>query len=258
MNFSKTFSNRNISIIPSDIRKYFVFISVFIIATSMISTHELVLTESTMMGNLMRCYKKGNSGKKILLIGNVHGDEKAGILLSIRILNEIFSKDKLANTLICIPCANPDGGVLDTRMNANLIDINRNFPSTNWIYQDSAKMKKDKKGYWGGMKPASEIETKFILKVDSLYNPEVIIIFHQFLDLVNYDGIGLPLAEYITKVTGMKLENDMGYETPGSIGSYFGNDKRKEIVTVELPENPPDSLQQSLTKAIVELIEKGY
>lgn len=224
----------------------------------MITSEELVLTERTQMGNQIRCYKKGDSGKKILLIGSIHGFEKAGILLSVKILNEVFAKEKLANTLLCIPSANPDGNILETRMNASRIDINRNFPSTNWVYVDSAKLKNEKIYFWGGMEPASEIETKFIMKVDSIYNPEIIIVFHQFLDLVNYDGIGLPLAEYLSKSTGMKLESDMGYETPGSMGSYFGNDKRKEMITVELPENPPDSLQQSLTKAIVDLVEKGY
>jgi murein peptide amidase A len=219
---------------------------------------ELVLTQKTQNGNLIRCYKKGDSGKKILLIGSVHGFEKAGILLSVKILNEIFATDKLSNTLICIPSANPDGNVLDTRMNANRIDINRNFPATNWVYVDSAKLKNEKIFFWGGAEPASEIETRFIMKVDSIYNPEIIIVFHQFLDLVNYDGIGLPLAEYIIKETGMKLEQDLGYDTPGSMGSYFGTDKRKEMVTIELPENPPDSLQQSLTKAIVDLVVKDY
>jgi murein peptide amidase A len=231
----------------------------FLFFTSWIgSLDELVLTQKTSMGNVIRCYKKGDTGKKILLIGSIHGFEKAGILLSVKILNEVFAKEKLANTLLCIPSANPDGNILDTRMNANRIDINRNFPSSNWKYVDSAKLKNEKIYFWGGSEAASEIETKFILKVDSLYNPEIIIVFHQFLDLVNYDGKGLTLAEYITKSTGMKLESDLGYETPGSMGSYFGIDKGKEIVTIELPEEPPDSLQKSITKAIVQVVEKGY
>lgn len=227
-------------------------------AAAIIGSSELVLTQETPMGNVLRCYKKGNSGKKILLIGSVHGMERAGVILSVKILNEVFSKDKLANTLLCIPSANPDGSLLETRMNSNRIDINRNFPSSNWSYVDSAKLKKEKKFFWGGASPASEIETKFILKVDSIYDPEIILIFHQFLDCINYDGKGQTIAEYIAKSTGMKMEQDLGIETPGSMGSYFGMDKQKEVVTIELPENPPDSLQQSLLNTIVGIVEKGY
>ena len=221
-------------------------------------TDELVLTVKTPLNNKIRCYIKGNSGEKILLIGCIHGNEKAGILLSVKVLNEIFAKKELKNTLILIPTLNPDGNILNTRANSNRIDINRNFPSTNWTYSDSSQLKPNKKDYWGGKSPASEIETKFILRVDSIFQPGAIIILHQFMDCVQYDGTGLRLAEFISKRSGQKLMDDIGYSTTGSIGSYFGDDKRKEVVTIEIPENPPDSLQQNLINVLIEVIEKGY
>lgn len=220
--------------------------------------NSLVLVKASPLNNLIRCYKSGLTGKKILLIGSIHGDEKAGILLSVKVLNEIFAGRLNKNTLICIPAANPDGNMLNTRTNSNKIDINRNFPAANWVLVDSATMKKDKKRYWGGMATASEIETRFILKVDSIYNPSAIIILHQFLDCVQYDGTGRPLAEFIAGITGQKLLDNIGYKTEGSIGSYFGDDKKKEVITIEIPENPPDSLQQNIVKALVDVVQKGY
>ena len=233
-------------------------LSVSIYAFRNAYTDELALTVKTKLDNNIRCYFKGNSGKKILLIGCIHGNEKAGILLSVKILNEVFSKKELKNTLILIPTLNPDGNILNTRTNSNRIDINRNFPSTNWAYSDTSKLKPDKRKYWGGVSPASEIETKFILRVDSIFQPDAIIILHQFMDCVQYDGAGLLLAEFISKRSGQKLMNDIGYATTGSIGSYFGEDKRKEVVTIEMPENPPDSLRQNLINVLIEVIEKGY
>lgn len=233
-------------------------LSVSICAFRNIFSDELVLTEKTPLNNKIRCYIKGNSGEKILLIGCIHGNEKAGILLSVKVLNEIFAKKELKNTLICVPTLNPDGNILNTRTNSNRIDINRNFPSTNWTYTDSSELKPDKKIYWEGKSPASEIETKFILRIDSMFQPDVIIILHQFMDCVEYDGTGLRLAEFISKHSGQKLMNDIGYSTTGSIGSYFGDDKSKEVVTIEMPENPPDSLQQNLINVLIEVVEKGY
>jgi len=235
-----------------------IFASIILLAFSDVFTDELVLTEKTPLNHNIRCYKKGSNGEKILLIGCIHGDEKAGILLSVKVMNEIFAKKELKNTLIFIPTLNPDGNILNTRTNSNRIDINRNFPSTNWTYTDSSKLKPDKKVYWGGKSPASEIETKFIFRVDSIFQPDAIIILHQFMDCVQYDGTGLRLAEFISKRSGQKLLDNIGYPTTGSIGSYFGDDKRKEVVTIEMPENPPDSLQQNLINALVEVVEKGY
>jgi len=240
---------------------YIILLIVFsfsLFASKIITIYELVLTEKSLLNNEIRCYKKGNSGKTILLIGCIHGNEKAGILLSFKVLNEIFSKKNITNTLLCIPTANPDGNILNIRTNSNKIDINRNFPSKNWRHLDPNKLKKVKVPIWGGEFPASEIETNFILKVDNIFNPSVIIILHQFMNCVEYDGNGQNLAEFISQHTKQKLLNDIGYKTSGSIGSYFGKDKNKEVVTIEIPENPSDSLQQNIINALVEVIENGY
>ena len=235
-----------------------ILVSVSLFALHSVLSDELILTQTTPLNHIIRCYKKGNSGEKILLIGCIHGNEKAGILISLKVLNELFTKNEIQNTLICIPTVNPDGNILNTRTNSNKIDINRNFPANNWVHSDSAKLKGDKKYFWGGNSPTSEIETKFILKVDSLYHPDAFIILHQFMNCVQYDGTGVKLATFISKYTDQKLLDNIGYKTEGSIGSYFGDDKQKEVVTIELPENPSDSLQQNLINALVDAVSKGY
>jgi murein peptide amidase A len=245
------------------IRKYpfllfFLFISASIYAVKEITAEDLVLTQKTPQGRLIRCYKKGNNGKKILLIGSIHGNEKAGIILSIKVLNYLFEKPGSINTLICIPTVNPDGNSSDKRTNSNNIDINRNFPSSNWVYSDSSKLELKKKMFWGGNQPASEIETRFILKVDSLFHPDALIILHQFMDCVQYDGTGMDLAKFIAVRSKQKLLDNIGYTTEGSIGSYFGEDKRKEVVTIEIPENPSDTLQMNIVNAIVDAVTTGY
>jgi protein MpaA len=237
---------------------FLILISVSLFALHSVLSDELIMTQITPLKHLIRCYKKGNGGENILLIGCIHGNEKAGILISMRVLNEIFARNEMQNTLICIPTVNPDGNVLNTRTNSNMIDINRNFPARNWVYVDSAKLIGDKKYFWGGNSPTTETETKFILKVDSLYHPDAFIILHQFLNCVQYDGTGIKLGTFISKYTKQKLLDNIGYKTEGSVGSYFGDDKQKEVVTIELPENPSDSLQQNLVNALVDAVAKGY
>ena len=235
-----------------------IFLSSSFFAVRAYVSDEPVLSVRTQLNNFIRCYKKGNGGKKILLIGCVHGNEKAGIMLSYEVLNNILSKTSLKNTLICIPSANPDGNSLDKRTNSNNIDINRNFPSLNWVYLDSAKMDQKKKVLWGGIKPASEVETKFILKLDSIYKPDAFIILHQFMNCVQYDGNGFRLAAFISFRTKQKLLENIGYPIEGSIGNYFGVDRHREVVTIEIPENPSDTLKHNIINSLIEAVEKGY
>ena len=65
--------------------------------------------------------------KNILVIGVFHGDEPQGEYLINKYLKENDSN------LMFIPCLNPDGKNLKTRQNANNVDLNRNFPTKNWI-----------------------------------------------------------------------------------------------------------------------------
>ncbi len=65
-----------------------------------------------------------------------------------------------------IPCLNPDGMKQNTRRNANDVDINRNFPTKNWGQNlgDNATCDDETTSYYGGKAPASEIETKFVIR----------------------------------------------------------------------------------------------
>ena len=69
--------------------------------------------------------------KNILVIGVFHGDEPQGDFL----INE-YLKNNQKSELLFIPCLNPDGMKLNTRQNANNVDLNRNFPTKNWIVNE--------------------------------------------------------------------------------------------------------------------------
>jgi protein MpaA len=212
----------------------------------------------TKHNNTINCYVKGDEGKKILLIGCMHGNEKAGIAIAQEVLNRVLKIAKTPNTLICIPTLNPDGNILNVRTNASKVDLNRNFPSSNWEYIDSAKLAVPKKKFWGGKIPASEIETKFIVDIEEQLKPDAIIILHQFMDCVQYDGTGHRLAIFISNSSKQKLLDNIGYPTSGSIGSYFGSDRNREVVTIEIPKNPSINLTQSITNALVDIVVVGY
>lgn len=78
----------------------------------------------TAAGPLMAWEKPGN-GKRVYLSGGMHGDEPAGPLALLKLLDEGFFTGP-ADWTIC-PALNPTGLAAGTRENAEGIDLNRDY-----------------------------------------------------------------------------------------------------------------------------------
>lgn len=183
--------------------------------------------------------------KTILVIGVMHGDEPSGEYLINRYLQD---RNETKNRLLFIPCLNPDGLALGTRGNSNSIDLNRNFPTKNWEKTD----KND--NFYGGETPASETETKMLIYAIDRYKPDLIITFHEPYKVVNYDGPAKEIAERFSNITGYPVQQNIGYPTPGSFGTYCGVERNIPTITLELPDNETrDKLWES-TKDIFDYI----
>lgn len=178
--------------------------------------------------------------KTLLVVGVVHGDEWQGEKII-----EKMMKLPHQNRILYIPCLNPDGKHLQTRTNANGVDLNRNFPARNWKL-----LPRDR--YFGGNEPLSELESKFLESVILEYNPDVILTLHTPFEVVNYDGPAKEIAQKMAESSGYKLEESIGYETPGSFGSYFGLEQGYPIITLEMKETDDvellwEELKESVT-----------
>ena len=167
--------------------------------------------------------------KNILVIGVIHGDESVGEYLIKKYLKN--KKMFLKNNLYYIPRLNSN----DKRKNKNGVDLNRNFPTKNWSLID----KND--DYYGGEFPACEKETEFLINLAQKVAFDAIITIHTPYKIINYDGIKnkntLPLARKISNFLNYPLQEDIGYPTPGSMGTYFGIEKNIPIITIECDEN---------------------
>lgn len=168
-------------------------------------------------------------GDCILIIGVVHGDEPQGEFLINNYLNKVAT---LPQNLLFIPSLNPDGQELETRTNANEVDINRNFPTENWELGERNR-------YFGGEEPASEIETRFVINVVEKYAPKLIITLHTPFKIVNFDGEAREISEKIGEIFNYPVEESIGYPTPGSFGTWAGVERQIPIITIEMDEEIP-------------------
>lgn len=173
------------------------------------------------------------SDKTILIIGVFHGDEPQGKFLIENYIQSFANVSEPRSTginrLLFIPCLNPDGLKNNTRQNANMVDLNRNFPTKNWI-------KSEEKDYFGGENSSSEIETKFVEEIIEEFSPDMILTLHAPYKIVNYDGPAKEIAEVISEIINYPVQNDIGYPTPGSFGTYAGIEKNIPTITLELDE----------------------
>lgn len=168
--------------------------------------------------------------KTILTIGVFHGDEPQGKFLVKNYIQSLQAeRSNPKNRLLFIPCLNPDGLANNTRQNANMVDLNRNFPTKNWT-------KSKDKEYFGGENPSSEVETRFIEEIIEEFSPNIILTLHAPYKVVNYDGPAEEIAKNISKIIGYPVQNDIGYPTPGSFGTYSGVEKNIPTITLELDE----------------------
>ncbi len=184
----------------------------------------------SVMGREIPVFIYGNDGPITLVIGGIHGDEPGGVVLAEEFIHRLQSNSikNLVGRIVVIPRANPDGLIAGTRVNARGIDINRNFPTLDF-----------KQGHFTqscnpGKQAGSEPETGAILQIVEVFRPRLILSFHTELGCVNYDGPGAQIAQAMAVKNGLSVRKDLGYATPGSLGTYFGVERNLPVITLEL------------------------
>lgn len=198
--------------------------------------------------NDIKLIKKVNSNheKKILVIGVFHGDEFQGefFINSFLELNSVPEK----NTVFYIPRLNKN----NSRKNPNGVDLNRNFPTKNWVKNEPES------DYFSGNKPNSEIETQFLVKLIDENNFDAIVTIHSPYKVVNFDGPAEVLAEAVSKILGYKVTSDIGYLTPGSFGTYCGKERNIPTLTIEIDEEDDINLLNKKFERLFLYLENEY
>jgi protein MpaA len=203
--------------------------------------------------------------KKILLIAGTHGVEpqsrdfaeifyRENPQTQILFINKALEKKGImSNTaffkldpnkeILVIPDLNPSGLERHTRGNSNGVDLNRNMPSKNWQESSPKLASGEINPYYSGPEPASELENKILLEVIKNNDFNLIISLHtnHFVanpnpPQVNYDGKrdsdNYQFAAELATAMDLPLTEDIGYPTPGSLGSYC-KDLGLDCITIE-------------------------
>ena len=163
--------------------------------------------------------------RTLLVIGNIHGDEQAGLRVVHRLRTHSLPA---AVDLWVIRSANPDGTAADRRTNAHGVDLNRNFPR-HWVSAGRGTSN------WSGPRAASEPETRALLSFVRRIQPRTTIVFHQPLDGVDaYRAKSMTLVRRLARESGLPVKSfDCHGGCHGTFTDWLNTRTPGRAVTVE-------------------------
>ena len=184
----------------------------------------------TSTGLSLFAHRLGHRGPRVLLLGGVHGDEVEGVALTRELLGRYVSGGlpyKLE--MMVIPVLNVEGLLAQTRHNSSGVDLNRNLPTKDWTPQVHNPR------YCSGSSPNSELENQALTQVIEDFKPIFIFTFHSFSRwMININGDCQREGGFLGELTSYPVHADIGYPTPGSLGTYAAWERGIPTITYEL------------------------
>jgi protein MpaA len=184
----------------------------------------------------VRDVKAEDAKLRVLVVGAIHGDELSSASLAFHWIGLAQEPMQMALPVHWrfIPALNPDGVLArpPRRVNANGVDLNRNFPTPDWSRDAAAywekRTRKDPRRY-PGKQPLSEPESRFLHEQMHSFRPNLIVAIHAPYGVLDFDGPSVPPSKL-----GRLYLDQVGI-FPGSLGNYGGVHKGVPVVTIELP-----------------------
>jgi hypothetical protein len=218
-------------------------------------------------GRPIESYTFGNGSKQYLIVAGIHGGYEGNtIALANQLIQYLVENPETIPddvTLYIIRDMNPDAEArsddVDGRVNNNGVDLNRNFPSDNWV----ADWNRD--GCWifrpttGGDYGGSEPETRAVMNFIASHSIKAMISYHSaalgiFPGGVPWEEPSKRLAGQLSKVTGYPYPPvDTGCVYTGTLADWAVENGVGASVDMELSDHKNTDFDRNL-KALEVLI----
>jgi protein MpaA len=208
---------------------------------------------TSLEGIPLTVYRPDADAAAIVILASIHGDEAETTVAVSEALRCIPRGDLQAAVILC---GNPDGMLRGTRGNARGVDLNRNFPTSNWspdpvCYKTRANDARDV-ALSPGAQAASEPETTALLSLLERWQPRAVVSLHAALACID-DPSASHLARQLAERTALPLVADIGYATPGSMGTW-ASEHGMTLVTWELEAASAYDLRERHVPTLIDLM----
>jgi protein MpaA len=207
-------------------------------------TEQVVIGTSVQGRSIVAIHRwRPGATRSLLVIGNMHGDEQAGLRVVHRLLTRSLPP---AVDLWVIRSANPDGTAADHRTNAHGVDLNRNFPRR-WRLAGRGTSN------WSGPRSASEPETQALVSFVRRIKPRTTIVFHQPLFGVDsYRAKSMPLVRRLAHESGLPVRSfDCNGGCHGTFTDWLNTRTPGRAVTVEFGARAPGAQIARMKRAVL-------
>lgn len=211
-------------------------------------------------GRAIEAFTFGVGEKEYLIVAGIHGGYEGNtIALANELVTYINNNPGVIPTdvtLYIIRNMNPDGEArddgVDGRVNNNGVDLNRNFPSDNWVAEW------DRDGCWiyrpttGGRYGGSEPETRAVMNFIRGRDIEALISYHSaalgvFPGGVPWTGPSKRLAQALSRATGYPYPPiDTGCEYTGTLADWAVENGVGAAVDMELSDHKHTDFDRNL------------
>jgi len=206
--------------------------------------HTVSSIGSSVKGRAISAYRFGSGPQTILFVGATHGNERGTYDLLSGWVDELESKARSIpgdKTVIVIPALNRDGIAAGSRRNANNVDLNRNFPTTNWKADVTMPGGEMVQG-GGGSAPLSEPESRAIAGYTVGLSPRLVLTYHSIGSLVtpNEAGVSSLYASTYSSISGYYVSpkasagQTFEYDTTGAYEDWLYESPGIAAILVEL------------------------
>lgn len=190
---------------------------------------------------------------EIAILAAIHGDEPETTVVVSEALRCLPQGDLRAAVILC---GNPDGMLRGTRGNGRGVDLNRNFPTSNWSpdrvhYKSRANDARDI-ALSPGSKPASEPEIVALISLLDRMNPRAVVSLHSALACID-DAGSSHLGRQLADRCELPFLTEIGYPTPGSMGTWAG-ERGLNLVTLELEDASLYALKDHHVPILIDLM----
>lgn len=190
---------------------------------------------------------------EVLILAAIHGDESETTVVVSEAMRCLPVEELRAAVILC---GNPDGLLRGTRGNARGVDLNRNFPTSNWNpaevhYKSRAADPRDI-ALSPGSAPLSEPETKALVDLIERLDPAAIVSLHSALACID-DAGNSHLGRELARRCELPLLTEIGYPTPGSMGTW-ALERKRNLVTYELEDGSLYTLKDRHVPILLDLM----
>ena len=178
-------------------------------------------------GRPLRVRRLGTGPRRVIWVGGIHGNEREGVVSTAELPAALAAVAGALDrvTLTILEDVNPDGTAAHTRGNAAGVDLNRNYPASNFL-----------PGPTYGERPLDQPEAEALHNLVCDVRPHLVIVAHSWRGdhFINFDGPAVRYAELFSRRSGYRVKpSDRIAPTPGSLGSWIGRTMQIPILTLE-------------------------